>query len=225
MPPAVRWSRPDRPIRGRGVNHGHPCIARQRRADRIVLATCSREALTKATAEGWTCVIVTNGRTAQQEAKIRNTGLDQLVHAWVVSQDVGYSKPEPEIFQTAADIVGGQLSQARVVGDSPHADIAGAHALGLRRVWVSDGRRRPQDAHQPTHVAEDVATAINQAISADTACTQAARYRSATSNSPMAASLRRRFGPCSASLRSARVEATRPNEARGDPAWDEPLTL
>jgi putative hydrolase of the HAD superfamily len=134
-------------------------------ADRVVLAACAREALTTATAGGWTCVIVTNGRTVQQEAKIRNTGLDQLVHAWVVSQDVGYRKPEPEIVRAAADIVGARLSRAWVIGDSPHADIAGAHALGLRSVWVAGGRRWAQDAFQPTYVADDVATAINQAIS------------------------------------------------------------
>ncbi|WP_229852315.1 HAD family hydrolase [Streptomyces albospinus] len=63
------------------------------------------DALGKAQADGWTCVIVTNGRTVQQEAKIRDTGLDQLVQGWVISEDVGHKKPEPEIFQAAAATV------------------------------------------------------------------------------------------------------------------------
>ncbi|MFE0522983.1 HAD family hydrolase [Streptomyces sp. NPDC058954] len=133
-------------------------------ADRVVLAQSAHEALSKARADGWTCVIVTNGRTAQQEAKIRKTGLDRLVQGWVISEAVGHKKPEPEIFQAAADAVNVPLSGAWVIGDSLHADIAGANALDLRSVWVTDGRARPQDAWQPTHIAEDVTSAINHVI-------------------------------------------------------------
>ncbi|MEU6184302.1 HAD family hydrolase [Streptomyces coeruleorubidus] len=134
-------------------------------ADRVVLAQSSREALAKAQADGWTCVIVTNGRTVQQEAKIRNAGLDQLVHGWVISEGVGHKKPEPEIFQAAAATVSVPLPGAWVIGDSPHADIAGASTLGLRSVWVTDGRVWTEDSYRPTHIADDVASAINHAIS------------------------------------------------------------
>lgn len=133
-------------------------------ADRVVLAPASRQALGKAQADGWTCVIVTNGRTVQQEAKIRNTGLAQLVQGWVISEDVGHKKPEPEIFQAAAATVSLPLPGAWVIGDSPHADIAGANVLGLRSVWVTNGRPWTQDSYQPTHVAHDAASAINHAI-------------------------------------------------------------
>ncbi|WP_330342543.1 HAD family hydrolase [Streptomyces sp. NBC_00557] len=133
-------------------------------SDRVVLAHSAREALGRATAHGWTCAIVTNGRTTQQEAKIRKTGLDQLVHGWVVSEAVGHKKPEPEIFQAAAEAVSVPLPGSWVIGDSPHADIAGAHALGLRSVWVTDGRAWTQDSYQPTHIAKDVASAINHTI-------------------------------------------------------------
>lgn len=117
-----------------------------------------------AQADGWTCVIVTNGRAAQQETKIRNTGRDRLVHGWVISEAVGRKKPEPEIFQAAAAAVGVPLHGAWVIGDSPHADIADAHALGLRSVWVTDGRPWTQDSYEPTHTAHDVASAIDHAI-------------------------------------------------------------
>ncbi|WP_327188024.1 HAD family hydrolase [Streptomyces sp. NBC_01334] len=133
-------------------------------AHRVVLAQSTREALGKAQAHGWSCVIVTNGRTVQQEAKIRNTGLDQLVQGWVISETVGYKKPEPEIFQAAGATVNLALPGAWVIGDSPHADIAGAHTLGLRSVWVTNGHAWTQDSYWPTHVADDVASAINHTI-------------------------------------------------------------
>ncbi|MGK5697861.1 HAD family hydrolase [Streptomyces sp. URMC 128] len=133
-------------------------------ADRVVLAQTARDALGRARAGGWTCVIVTNGRTRQQETKIRNTGLDQLVQGWVVSEGVGHKKPAPEIFQGAAALVGLPLPGAWVIGDSPHADIAGADTLGLRSVWVSDGRVWAEDSYRPTHVADDIASAIDHVI-------------------------------------------------------------
>ncbi|MFJ8949529.1 HAD family hydrolase [Streptomyces sp. NPDC102381] len=133
-------------------------------ADRVVLAEDARDALVKARAGGWSCGIVTNGRTAQQVAKIRASGLDRLVQGWVVSEAVGRKKPDPEIFRAAADAVGVPLERAWVVGDSPHADIAGAHALGLRSVWVSGGRAWAAEGYRPTHVAVDVAGAIHHVI-------------------------------------------------------------
>ncbi|MFK0168553.1 HAD family hydrolase [Streptomyces sp. NPDC090306] len=133
-------------------------------ADRVVLAPSSRAALADARACGWTCVVVTNGRTVQQETKIRRTGLDLLLHGWVVSESVGHKKPEPEIFRAAARAVGTTLSGAWVVGDSPAADIAGAHALGLRSVWVANGRVWQGSSCRPTHVTDDVAAAIHHVV-------------------------------------------------------------
>ncbi|MFB8272009.1 HAD family hydrolase [Streptomyces sp. NPDC055955] len=81
----------------------------------------------------------------------------------MVSDTIGHKKPEPEIFHAAAATVGLPLPGAWVIGDAPHADIAGAEALGLRSVWVTEGRPWPQNSFQPTHIAKDVASAINHA--------------------------------------------------------------
>ncbi|WP_371525215.1 HAD family hydrolase [Streptomyces sp. NBC_01283] len=137
-------------------------------ADRVVLAGATREALCRAQAGGWTCAIVSNGRVAQQEAKIRRTGLDRLVQGWVISEGVGHKKPEPEIFRAAAAAVGGSLSDAWVIGDSPRADIAGANALGLRSVWVSDGRPWTQESYEPTRIADDAASALRSLLTGTT---------------------------------------------------------
>lgn len=133
-------------------------------ADRVVLESACEQALMSARAHGWTCVIVTNGRTSQQEAKIRNTGLDQLVHGWVVSETIGHKKPSPEIFHAAAEIAQVPLRDAWVIGDSPQADIAGAVALGLPSIWVSNNRTWSQAGYQPTAVAGDVASAIHRIL-------------------------------------------------------------
>ncbi|MCK8436082.1 HAD family hydrolase [Streptomyces sp. D2-8] len=135
-------------------------------ADRVVLSGPVRTALGRALAAGWTLAIVTNGRTAQQETKIRNTGLDALAHGWVVSEAVGHKKPAPEIFHAAAAAVGATLDGAWVIGDSAHADIGGAAAVGARSVWVSAGRSWTETAHTPTRTAPDTASAIDSVVGA-----------------------------------------------------------
>lgn len=132
-------------------------------ADRITLDDPVREALVEAVADGWTCVIVTNGRTVQQEAKIRNTGLDRLVHGWVISEAAGHRKPEPEIFQAAAAVAGIPLDDSWMIGDSGPADIGGALGVGARSVWVSGGRTWTDTGYRPTFTAPDTASAIRRA--------------------------------------------------------------
>lgn len=135
-------------------------------ADRVTLAEPTRDALTEAVAAGWKCVIVTNGRTAQQELKIRTAGLDALVHGWVISESAGHKKPAPEIFRAAAPKVGASLRSSWVVGDSAHADIRGATGVDARSVWVSNGRPWTEPAFRPTHIAVDAASAIRYVVDA-----------------------------------------------------------
>ncbi|GHA51110.1 hypothetical protein GCM10010372_58840 [Streptomyces tauricus] len=144
-------------------------------ADRVVLAEAVRAALVAAVDAGWTCVIVTNGRVGQQETKIRRTGLDRIVHGWVISEAVGCKKPAPEIFRAAAAVAGPSqdgtslneawLHGAWLIGDSPHADIGGASALdGVRSVWVSAGRPWTDTTCRPTHITADTASALTYVV-------------------------------------------------------------
>jgi putative hydrolase of the HAD superfamily len=138
-------------------------------ADRVVLTVATRAALGRAVAAGWSCVIVTNGRTAQQESKIRRAGLDRLVQGWVISEHVGHLKPEPEIFRAAAATVGASLVGAWMIGDSAQADIAGANGLCVPSVWVSGGRSWTETDYRPTHTTEEVAAAIDHVVGGPTA--------------------------------------------------------
>ncbi|MDN3025055.1 HAD-IA family hydrolase [Streptomyces sp. S.PB5] len=133
--------------------------------EHVTLPAETREALTGAREAGWSCVIVTNGRTAKQELKIRRTGLDRLVHAWVVSEAAGHKKPAPEIFHLAASAAGTGLDGAWMIGDSAHADVRGALGVGARSVWVSAGRTWAETTYRPTLIARDTPSAITLATS------------------------------------------------------------
>ncbi len=109
---------------------------------------------------GWVPVVVTNGVAHQQEAKIRMTGLDRYLAGWVISEEVGVRKPDPEIFEIAAERARMRLSGAWMVGDSPEADIYGASTLGLRSVWIHRGRRWTQRDFGPTRTADGPIAAL-----------------------------------------------------------------
>lgn len=109
---------------------------------------------------GWVPVVVSNGATRQQEAKIRMTGLDRYLADWVISEEVGVSKPDPRIFSIAAERARMHLRGAWMVGDSPEADIGGANTLGVRSVWLHRGRRWTESRYVPTITADSPIAAL-----------------------------------------------------------------
>ncbi|MFI5527859.1 HAD family hydrolase [Kitasatospora sp. NPDC051853] len=114
-------------------------------------------ALAKLREAGWRTAIVTNGGEDVQLAKIRRTGLAELVDAWCVSEEAGVRKPEPGIFRLAAERCGAVLDHGGwMVGDRLSADIAGGQGVGLRTAWLP-GRRVQEEA--PAGVAPDVTVA------------------------------------------------------------------
>ena len=92
--------------------------------------------------------------TVEQEEKLRHCGLDRFVDVLVVSEEVGASKPGPEIFRVALERLECSADEAVMVGDSWAADIAGASRLGIRAVWFNRGRR---PAPEPESLIQEIA--------------------------------------------------------------------
>ena len=96
--------------------------------------------------------MVTNGTSASQRPKLCNTGIDALVDAITVSEEVGVAKPEPEIFRHALAAIDADPATTLFVGDNPAADIGGAKALGLLAAWVHLGRDWELATPRPDYV-------------------------------------------------------------------------
>ncbi|MDA1148163.1 MAG: HAD-IA family hydrolase [Chloroflexi bacterium] len=80
--------------------------------------------------------IVTNGPSELQRRKIEFFDLERYVDWIVVSGEVGIEKPAPQIFHHTLGLAAVNASRAAHVGDSRHADVAGANRAGLMSVWV-----------------------------------------------------------------------------------------
>lgn len=100
--------------------------------------------------------VVTNGPTELQQAKIRESGVEHLVDAYVISEELGISKPDPGIFEKALGLIGASPDTTLFVGDNPEADIMGAQALGMRTAWVRRARRWPVADRRPDYEVDHV---------------------------------------------------------------------
>lgn len=100
--------------------------------------------------------IVTNGPSSQLD-KVQVLGLEARPMCVVVSEELGYTKPAPEIFHEALRRLG--LVAGRhvlFVGDNPDADIAGAHAVGMSTAWARRRRVWPDRLQPPDHEVDHV---------------------------------------------------------------------
>ena len=101
--------------------------------------------------------IVTNGNGRNQRAKCKSTGLAALTSFTIVSEEQGYAKPDPRIFQDAMSALGLEApEQVLFVGDNPVTDIEGARSFGMRTAWVSRGKQFPTKLQPPDHIVERV---------------------------------------------------------------------
>jgi len=64
-------------------------------------------------------------------------GLRDLFSVFVFSDELGCSKPAPEMFRRAAELAGCRLEEMVHVGDREHNDVAGAKNAGCRAVLVT----------------------------------------------------------------------------------------
>jgi HAD superfamily hydrolase (TIGR01549 family) len=95
----------------------------------------NREALERLRDAGLRLAVVSNSE-GTVEAMLEEVGLRPFFETVVDSAVVGSVKPDALIFQIALARLGLQPADALMVGDSPTADIHGAHALGLRAALV-----------------------------------------------------------------------------------------
>lgn len=89
--------------------------------------------------------VVTNNEVAEQEEKLDFLRLRSFVDFMVVSQAVGVTKPDPEIFRLALERAKTGPGAAVMVGDSWTSDIVGARNAGIRPVWFNRFHLSPPD--------------------------------------------------------------------------------
>jgi putative hydrolase of the HAD superfamily len=80
--------------------------------------------------------LVTNGSSETQRAKLTALELTGLFDPLLISDEVGFKKPDPRIFELALAACDVRPESVLFVGDDPVSDIAGAKAIGMQTLQV-----------------------------------------------------------------------------------------
>ncbi len=95
--------------------------------------------------------IVTNGTSPAQEKRVRAARIERFFEEILVSDAVGYTKPDPQIFVIALERMHLQPHQVLYVGDSIRNDYQGAVAAGIDFCYYNRAGIPVEDGAAPTY--------------------------------------------------------------------------
>jgi len=104
---------------------------------RTTLIPGARETVRRLREQGWPVGVITDGSSWVQRRKLEVSGLGALLHPMITPDEAGAFKPEPRIFQFAAESVGMPSTSHLYAGDSWETDILGARNAGWSAIWVN----------------------------------------------------------------------------------------
>ncbi|MEK4532011.1 HAD family hydrolase [Solibacillus sp. FSL K6-1554] len=81
--------------------------------------------------------IITNGTTQRQRAKINNTKLNSYFETVIISEEVGFSKPDKQIFELALNSLNMHPEEVLFVGDDLEKDIRGCQSANIKGIWYN----------------------------------------------------------------------------------------
>lgn len=101
--------------------------------------------------------IITNGLTAVQKPRFNNSILDKYFEHYIISEEIGFVKPHPEIFDYSFNKFGHiDKSSAIIIGDNLTSDIKGGNDYGIDTCWINQFGES-KDSIIPTFEIKDLA--------------------------------------------------------------------
>ncbi len=108
-------------------------------------------------ADGYRLAIVTNGIREVQLARFKGSPLEPFIEQVIISEDTGYSKPHPGIFDYAFRALGhSDKKTTLMVGDSLTSDIAGGIGFGIKTCWYNPAKNPVLPGLEPDYEITDL---------------------------------------------------------------------
>jgi 5'-nucleotidase len=96
--------------------------------------------------------IITNGFTELQQARLTHHGFNDYFDLLVISEQVGFAKPHPDIFEHALSHMGNPAREkVLMVGDNPDSDIIGGMNAGLDTCWLNVHNKPAPEGIRPQY--------------------------------------------------------------------------
>ncbi len=103
--------------------------------------------------------VVTNGGSHSQNSKISNSGLDQYLDGFVISEELGAKKPDPAIYREIVGRLEIDPRESWFIGDDPISDVVGPASYGFHTAWIERYSPWPEEQircykHRVSHISE-----------------------------------------------------------------------
>lgn len=90
--------------------------------------------------------VITNGFVEAQQVKIDNSGLAYYFDEIVVSDGLGYRKPDKRIFDYAFQKSGATAENSIMIGDDYGPDVLGAKGVGMDQIYFTKELQKDEEA-------------------------------------------------------------------------------
>ncbi|GAA4006345.1 HAD family hydrolase [Sphingomonas humi] len=138
------------------LGDAHGRLFKQHYLRRVKPFPHARELLQRCKDEGMKVMLATSAGGEELQHHLDRIGARDLVDGYTSADDVGRSKPCPDVFTTAARKAGAAPDEALAVGDTPY-DIEAACAAGIRTVAVRSGLFSDEELVGAAAIYDDVA--------------------------------------------------------------------
>ncbi len=100
--------------------------------------------------------LISNGFKEASTLKIGNTNIGRYFEHVIISEIVGFNKPDKAIFEHALNLAGATKDESLMIGDSLEADVYGALNFGMDAIYFNPfNAPKPDDVPlQITHLKE-----------------------------------------------------------------------
>ena len=114
--------------------------------------------------KGYKLGIIANQKIGTAE-RLESWGLRQYFEVIAASAEIGYAKPDKEIFEKALELAKCTAAESVMVGDRLDNDIIPAKAIRMKTVWVKNGLAQYQGAELGEGVADYQIGSLSELLS------------------------------------------------------------
>ena len=160
--PLMHGSRVGERLKVKGERQEVAALAEQLSEDFLNMTTArfslleGAEELVRYLAAKYPLTVVTNGFVEVQYEKFDKSGLRNCFSHIVLSEEVGYQKPNPRIFEEALRMNGLQAEDVVMIGDSWSSDIQGAINAGIDQIWIRKSKDPLPEGQSATYLVQSL---------------------------------------------------------------------
>lgn len=103
------------------------------------------------------------GALTNGNADVYKTDAGEYFDFAFLAEDIGASKPAPDMFHAALDVTGVKAEEVLHIGDNPEHDVLGALQMGMHAIWLNgDAAPWPRTYRDQNHIPHGTIKAIGE---------------------------------------------------------------